>query len=401
MLAMRRLLLIAVLGAALPDAAWGQPAPTTEQMVSVDPIRCWWRTSAGAVRIGETFDVTLTCAVLNNEAVQVVPDESRLAGAVISMAPFEITASAHPQDLRGGERRFFQYDYTMRIINPDAIGSDIPIPMVSLHYRISSRIAANASVQGRDLTYVLPPLSIRVLSLVTADAPDIRDASDERFSAVEALDLRAGVLDVAAFTLAALGSLMIVVVLVRLIAGARKGAGAGAHLMGDFSLLRHAARELNAVAGVADQGWNHELAGRALAATRVAAACALDRTVNQKATGRSAEAGQGRVVARALFGRGRTTTLSSPATGEAVARVIARLPESADPERRQVLEQLQTALTAFDRLQYGRDDAVDRAALDAALAAATAATARLKSARMWPKTYVRRWTLRGPEPEQA
>jgi len=194
---MTRLLLYSLLLAGVPDAAWSQPAPTVEQMVEVDPIRCWWRTSVGAVRIGETFGLTLTCAVLENEAVQVVPDESRLAGAVISLAPFEIVDSAHPQDLRGGERRFFQYDYTLRIINPDAIGSDVPIPIVSIHYRVSSRIAANASVQGRDLTYILPPQSMRVLSLVTADAPDIRDSSDERFSMVEGLTLRAGALAIA------------------------------------------------------------------------------------------------------------------------------------------------------------------------------------------------------------
>ena len=39
-----------------------EPAPA--QMVEVDPIRCWWRTSSGAVRLGETFSIGLTCAAL-------------------------------------------------------------------------------------------------------------------------------------------------------------------------------------------------------------------------------------------------------------------------------------------------------------------------------------------------
>ena len=108
----------------------------------------------------------MTCAVLENDAVQVIPDESRLAGAVVAMAPYEVVASQHAEDLHSGQRRFFQYQYTMRIINPDAIGSDVPIPIMSLHYRINSRIAENASVQGRDLTYVLPPHTVRILSLV-------------------------------------------------------------------------------------------------------------------------------------------------------------------------------------------------------------------------------------------
>src|SRR5260370_30005445 len=156
-------------------------------MVQVDPIRCWWRTSAGAVRIGETFELALTCAVLENETVQVVADESRLAGAVVQMAPFEIAASSHPLDLRNGQRRFFQYQYTMRIFNPDAVGMDVPIPIISLHYPVNSHIAANASLQGRDHTYLLPPLPVRVLSMATADSPDIRDSSGQSVSGNEAL----------------------------------------------------------------------------------------------------------------------------------------------------------------------------------------------------------------------
>src|SRR5438105_5438176 len=95
-----------------PVAAWAQG-----ENVEVDPIRCWWRTSAGGVRVGETFSIGLTCAVLENEAVQVVPDETRLGPAVIQLAPFEIVGGSHPGDLRTPDRRFFQYEYNLRIIN--------------------------------------------------------------------------------------------------------------------------------------------------------------------------------------------------------------------------------------------------------------------------------------------
>src|SRR5580765_4576087 len=204
---MRRVLPFILIAAGFAGTAWAQasaPTPSTDRMVEVDPIRCWWKTSEGAIRIGETFDLTLTCAVLDNELVQVVPDESRLSGAVISMAPFEMVASAHPQDLHSGSRRFFQYQYSMRIINPDAIGTDVGIPIITLHYRVNSKIAENASLQGRDLTYVLPAQPVRVLSLVTSDAPDIRDSSEAAFNSVEALRLRAGVLQIAGITLTVL-----------------------------------------------------------------------------------------------------------------------------------------------------------------------------------------------------
>jgi hypothetical protein len=391
--------LLAALGAALPSPGWAQqPAPSTEQMVQVDPIRCWWRTSAGAVRIGETFELALTCAALENEMVQVVPDESRLAGAVIQMAPWEIAASSHPLDLRSGQRRFFQYQYTLRILNPDAVGMDVPIPIVLLHYRVNSKVAANASLQGRDLTYILPPLTVRVLSMVTADSPDIRDSSGQSFSGIEELRLRAGVLEIVAITLAALGLLMIVVVLVRFVRGARKGTVAGERLLGDHAILARAARELSDVQRDVEQEWNEALAGRALAASRIAAACALDRPVTQGPAAPDMRA-EGRLMARRFLGRGTPITLSSAATSDDVARALARMSVDGDPVRRQTLEGLLTALTTFGQMQYGRGAAADRGSLDAALAGAIASTLRLKSERMWPKRSFRRWTARAAQPE--
>jgi hypothetical protein len=392
---MKRLIfLLTLLATSWPAPGSAQPPPSTEQMVAVDPIRCWWRTSKGAVRIGETFDLSMTCAVLENDAVQVIPDESRLAGAVVAMAPYEVVASQHAEDLHSGQRRFFQYQYTMRIINPDAIGSDVPIPIMSLHYRINSKIAENASVQGRDLTYVLPPHTVRVLSLVSADAPDIRDSSDESFSIIESLRLRAGTLEVLAVTLAALGALMIIIVLVRLAAGFRKGAVEGKRAMGSYRVLSRAARELASVQRDVDQGWNETLAGRALAATRIAASTALGRSVSQRPVAGTSEAGDGRVIMRGLLNRGKATALSSGATPEDVARAINRLPTAANPSHRQMLEDLQAALATFGKAQYGREAAADRTALDAALASAVSATRRLRTEHIWPRPQLRKWTAR-------
>jgi len=41
--------------------------PAAAQNVETDPIQCWWRTSAGAVRVGEPFSLVLTCAVVEND----------------------------------------------------------------------------------------------------------------------------------------------------------------------------------------------------------------------------------------------------------------------------------------------------------------------------------------------
>ena len=147
----KRLLPIIATCLLLPQAARSQTSASSEvagKMVEVDPIRCWWKTSSGAVRIGEVFTLTLTCAVLQNDAVQVVPDETRLGASVITMAPFEMVKGVHPADLYSGNRRFFQYAYDLRLINPDEIGKDVRIPDLLIHYHVNSRIAANAALQG-------------------------------------------------------------------------------------------------------------------------------------------------------------------------------------------------------------------------------------------------------------
>ena len=219
-----------------PAAARGQT-----EAVEVDPIRCWWRTSAGGVRLGEILSVGLTCAVLENDSVQVQPDETRLGPAVIQMAPFEIVGGEHPSDLHTANRRFFQYEYRLRLINPDAIGKDVKIPDLVLHYRINSKVSGNAALQGRDHTYLLPPLSVRIVSLVPADAPDIRDTAGEAFSEAERFTFRAGVFDIVAYTLIALGSLMVVLSAVRFVAR-RSRVPVGKHRIREGSVLGAAGR---------------------------------------------------------------------------------------------------------------------------------------------------------------
>ena len=237
------LAVLALLGSRSAFAQTPATAPPGLTSVEVDPIRCWWRTSAGAVRVGEPFDLTLTCAVLENESVQVVPDESRLGSGAIQMAPFEIVSGNHPADLRSGLRRFFQYLYTLRVINPDAIGKDVKIPDLAIHYRVNSRVAANQALQGRDLTYLLPQQWIRVASMVPADTADIRDAAGESFTASEALRFRAGVLNIVAITLIALGALMVLIVLFQLTRALRRPAAAGPGRLSTHGVLKAAVED--------------------------------------------------------------------------------------------------------------------------------------------------------------
>ncbi|HUR35602.1 MAG TPA: hypothetical protein VM032_17485 [Vicinamibacterales bacterium] len=398
----KRLLLSGFLLFGLAAAAGAQPAPTREagtRNVEVDPIRCWWRTSAGAVRIGEQFDVSVTCAVLESEAVSVVVDESRLGNAVIQMAPFEVVSGSHPADMHAGIRRFFQYDYRLRIINPDAIGTDVRIPDIALHYRVNSKVDGNAAVQGRDLLYYLPPSVIRIESMVPDGTTDIRDASGASFASIDALNFRAGIFNIVGIALIAFGGLMVLLALVRLARGARRRTPAGQRQLSNAALLGVATRELAAVRREKGaSGWTDDLLARALAATRVAAAGAVGAAISQRTVAADAVAGEGRLLARGPR-RGTRRAVSAPTTAYDVARQLSRL--SVADSGRAALESLREALTTMTAAQYGRDTARDESTLDAALDQAARAASAVRGQHLFPRSLLRRWTTSAPVESQA
>jgi hypothetical protein len=394
----KRSLLALLLVVSVAPAAFAQRPATTPPgttNVEVDPIRCWWRTSAGAIRVGEQFDLALTCAVLDNADVQVVPDESHLGAAVVALAPFEVVRGTPRSTLRSGQRTFFQYQYTLRIINPDTIGKDVKLPDMVLHYKVNSRVAANTALEGRDLTYVLPPQSVRVTSMVPADATDIRDATGASFGDVDSLQLRAGTLEILAITFLAIGGLLVLLALVRVARSARKRTPTDERALAPRTLVSAAIRELSAVRREREsQGWSEGLAGRALAATRIAAACAIGRPVSQRKGDASTNgsSGDGRIVLSAW--RGKPHVLSSPVTAGDVARAA-----NGDPER-PALGDLRDALAAFTGTQYGRGSALDEASLDGALSGAIAAAGRVKAEHSWLKTMMRQF-LGGRAPVES
>ncbi len=278
----------------------------------------------------------------------------------------------------------------MRIINPDVIGQDVAIPEVGLHYRVNSRVDSNSAVQGRDLLYFLPPQAVRVLSMVPAGAGDIRDASGASFSGIDDLTFRAGVFDILATALIALGSLMALVVIVRIARGSRKRTPADQRQLASGRLVGVATSELAAVRRERDgAGWTPGLADRAMAATRVAAAAAVGRPINQRTVTGAVDGGEGRLTTRGPT-RGTRRVVSAPTTAADLTRIIQRLPESDD--RRSTLEDLRDALAAFGGAQYGREAKLDDSKLDDALAAATRAASRVRSEHAFPRTLLRRWS---------
>ena len=375
--------------------AWGLgwllalAAPASSQQL-VDPIRCWRQASTGAVTIGEQFTVVLTCAVFESRDAQVVPDESRLNVASIQMAPFEILGGSHPPDVRRGSRRFFQYDYQVRIISRDAIGQDVNVPGLTISYRIHSQAGAAAKLEGRDLSYVLPPLPIKVLSLVPADAADIRDASAASFATVESLRSRSRMFEAVAIALGLLAGIMVVLALVPLARRGRSTTDVNRNVTPDRAIVSAAASALSeAQSRAARDGWTDDTIASALSPMRVIAAAAIDHPISQRPLPPDGAVPEGRLRVDHGLMRRAAATVSSAVTTDDLLRV-SEPNGAATLTRTQQIDGLRRSLATLTAAIYRRAPERDAASLDDAVRHAIGVANDIAGQRSWPGKKWRR-----------
>jgi hypothetical protein len=316
-------------------------AQTGTDMVEVDPINCWWRTSSSAVRTGEAFTLTMTCAVVETEANKVVPDFSKLDPTVVQLPPFEVLGGTHAGDLVTPGKRFFQYDYRLRLIAEDAFGNDVPVPPLEISYRIESQVKGGDTSQGRDQSYSLPRTSVRLISIVPDDATDIREAPASLFTGIENRDSRANLMQTSGGVLFGLAGVMVVIMLISMLRRKKTvTATASAHLA-PRKILSAVARELADVQAASRGGMTQELAGRALAATRIAGSYAVGRAIGQRPAKTGETPADGVLVVKS-FGRD-DVYVSGGATTETVTAVPG----------------LSDALKALTVGRYGRTETFD------------------------------------------
>ena len=356
---MRRVLLLVVM------IAWAEAPALRAQTenVETEPVTCWWRTSATSVRAGEPFTVILTCALLQTEAARAIADESRLEPSIVQLPPFEVVGGARAKDLTTAGRRFVQFEYRLRTIAENVFAAEVALPPLELTYRVESRVAGGDSLAGRDRTYALPSLTIRVLSLVPDTAQDIREAPVATFAEIEAGQSSGTTFRVAGLALLALG----VLVLALAIAGAMRRRRAARlpsqRMLSAAAILSGVRRELAAVQEqVRSSGWTSDLAGRALTAIRIVTAYATDRPVTQRLTSAgSVTSSTGELVVSRRTGPSATVSSAVAATE--------------DDELRDALAYLATA-------RYGREPAVE-ARLDEALEVGLRRTDLVMARRPW------------------
>jgi hypothetical protein len=279
-----------------------------------------------------------------------------------------------------------QYHYNLRLIAEDFFGSDIVIPAMHISYRIESRVQADAAVQGREQTYEMPALTMRINSLVPNDSRHIREAPVPSFEAIAAREFRARMFRLVAMILFGIAGLTLVIALLRWVRAKRRDdLVAARHFVPARTVLAGVRRELREVQqqtrGV---GWNLDVLARALAATRIAASYLSNHTVAQIEA--AAPLGGQFAFGRGLIGR-RRIAVSSSATAQAVHD------NPAAPD-------LEDAMTTFTAARYSRADSYNNGALDDALAAAMRAADRAASQHTWIADLVRSvaQTMRGWAP---
>jgi hypothetical protein len=349
--------------------------PANPAEASFAPIECWWKTDRSAVRIGENFTLTLTCAVLDTERVKVIVDESALAPSALHLVPFDIVGGERFRDILNAPRRFFQYQYVMRVLGEEFFGREVTLPRLQISYRVQNSLQGGAALQGREAQYSLVPVPIRVLSLVPAGAADIRDTPVDTFGDVDARLFRSNLLLIVAGVAFVLAGLMAVMLIARAAVKRHATTAARQRTLSTFSVVRAASRELGAVQSASQNGgWNGDLAGRAAAALRLAGAVALSRPVSHKEVARATPPTEGQVVAAPGFSalRGRKVVLSASVTPDSTPL------NGTSASAAELFRALSQPLAVFTAARYSRDGGIDNTALDAALSEGRDVVRRLR-----------------------
>jgi hypothetical protein len=364
--------LVVVLVGVVPTSAQTKRAPRPGEVES-DPIRCWWKADRSAIRVGERFTLVLTCGVIETTSIKVVPAVNQLEPGAISLTPFEAVAGNRHEDVVAPPWRYIQFEYAMRLLSEGFFGQDVSIPSLTITYNLQSA-GTTGSAEGRDQTYVLPPLPMRVLSIVPRSAADIRDASGQTFANVESRRNRATAEIVAASIAFACAGVLAALALVRLAGRFRVRGATVVRPLPAATVLRGAMAALrSARSDAARDGWTPALMSRAVAALRIAGAVALGRRVAQRHATGGASARAGQIEVRS--GLRRKRVLLSAATTPAA--LMAAIETGNRAASRETLQPILEALQLFSTAVYGRAGEADTVALSTAVDNAAAPVRRL------------------------
>ena len=350
--------------------------------VEADPIRCWWKADRTSVRVGEKFGLVLTCSVIETGPITVVPVLNQLEPGALSLTPFEVVSGVAHDDVVVSPWRYIQREYAVRLLSDGFFGQDVTIPALTVTYNLQER---GSGSQGRDQTYILPALPMRILSLVPKSVDDIRDASGQTFASIESRRFRSSLATTTAWIAFAFAFLFGIFAIVRATSQFRAKHRGVVKPLPASSLLGACLSALTRVKDDAAQaGWTSELSRRAASALRIAGAVALGRPVSQSIVGPDATERDGQLAVYAGWPRRRRVLLSAATTSRTITSGLSN-GHGPSASARASLESISEALGVLATAGYGRQTKEDSSALDSALAESTQAVRRIRSSTLWPR----------------
>ena len=368
---------------ATPTPAPAPPLPPKAGETTSDPIRCWWKADRNAVRVGERFGLVLTCSVIETGPITVVPVLNQLEPGALSLTPFEVVSGGPKvEDIISPPWRYIQREYVLRLLSDGFFGQDVSIPSLTVTYNLTS---AGTGQQGRDQTYVLPALPMRILSLVPKSAGDIRDASGQTFASAESRRFRATTATITAWISFAFAGVLALFALSRVVGLFRVSSKQVVKPLPAPSLLHACLDVLRQVKDdAARAGWTSELSRRAVSALRMAGATAVGKRVTQDFVTKNVSERDGQLTVFTGWPRRKRVLLSAATTPMTIAHELNN-GLGPDPRTRASAESIAQALGVLGAAGYGRTSPGDAAALDTALEESTEAVRRLRAGTLWPR----------------
>lgn len=345
--------------------------------IVTEPLRCWWRADKSSIRIGEEVTVTLTCRMAETGVQKTVLADSLLDPGALMLTPYRVKAGGRSKDLSrvipGPEGpvtfRTVQYGYTVTLIGEGFFGRDVPIPPLEVRYRVDFAAESGSVTSGKDRSYLLPSLPMRIQSLVPDTASDIRDVGGVTVGDSGQLRNNAILAFIAAGVFLLLPSAFLVPAVVRTVRR-RRSAAAGA-ILGRQELLRHLARALGRVGRQCRRtAWDDASVGTVLTALRVGIALAVGQRIAQASISAENRGVQGQLAFRTGFLYRRTILISAALTPEASAKALAGVNREGTVAARRMalLDGVQRAFAAVNGARYAPEgNPAERAVLDGAL----------------------------------
>jgi hypothetical protein len=386
---MNRLALFLLLSLAAPAAAQAPKAFTQTRQpgdVETDPIRCFWKTDRSSIIVGERVTLVLTCGIIETDKIKAVPDFNQLEPSTIGLLPFEVVKGARHEDVKAAPWRYIQYEYTVRTIAEGLFDKDLNIPPVKITYHIQSSIGGGST--GRDQTYQLPPIPMRIASLVPAKNNDIRDAASNTFAEIENRRVRSTGEFVAAAIAFGFAVVLLGLAAVRVVGRYRVRTPAAERPLGLSAVLRGVLTEARRVKDDAAGGWTPELVSRALTVLRIGGAVALGRPVTQAIVDSAATPREGQLALRRGLLRSRRSLVSNATTPQTITRARAKTNGRIDARTEELLKQFEESLAVLSAARYGRSATLQSSTLDSAFENGVGALKKLRVARMWPMRMV-------------